>query len=61
LHQKNPYLERIINEFNGRRQKLADFRMEVEKQQEQDNEKENRGDLYAQVDYLYFQGKPRSC
>jgi hypothetical protein len=59
--KKNPYLERIINEFIGRRQKLADFWMEVEKRQEQADDKENSGDLYARVDYLYFQGRPRSC
>jgi hypothetical protein len=59
--KKNPYLERIINEFIGRRQKLADFRMEVEKRQEQEDDKENRGSLIARVDYLYFQGRPRSC
>jgi hypothetical protein len=58
---KNTYLERIINKFIGRWQKLADFWMEVEKQQEQEDDKENRGDLYARVDYLYFQGRPRSC
>jgi hypothetical protein len=59
---KNTYLERIINKFIGRRQKLADFWMEVDKQQEeQENDKENRGDLIAKVNYLYFQGRPHSC